>query len=327
MVRLPAVAGRFYPGDARALSSTVASFVDQSAPRARAVGIVAPHAGYIYSGAVAGAVYSRTSLPSRSIILCPNHTGFGKPLAIMKEGAWRTPLGDLPIDAEMCDALMQADSHLEDDATAHKYEHSLEVQLPFLQHLLGSSHRFVPIVIGTQNWDALSTLGHAIAQTVRQVDSSTLIIASSDMNHYESDTVTRNKDSLAIDRILARDPKGLLQTVRQEGITMCGVGPVTSMLVAGNLLQAREATLVRYATSAETSGDFDRVVGYAGVILGGKGQSEIQERGLSGSAHPLAERIPRSGDKQSLLSHGKLEELPARYCRPHRLSSPGPRHS
>jgi MEMO1 family protein len=275
MVRLPAVAGRFYPGDVRTLSSTVESFVEESAPRTQAVGIVAPHAGYIYSGAVAGAVYSRTALPSRSIILCPNHTGLGKPLAIMKEGAWRTPLGDLEIDAEMCEALMQADSHLEDDATAHKYEHALEVQLPFLQHLLGSNHRFVPIVIGTQSWDVLSTLGKAIADTVRMVDSSTLIIASSDMNHYESDAITRTKDCMAIDRILARDPRGLLQTVRQERITMCGVGPVTSMLVAGNLLQAGEATLVRYATSAETSGDFDRVVGYAGVILEGKGHSEI----------------------------------------------------
>jgi MEMO1 family protein len=278
-VRLPAVAGRFYPGDAPTLSSTVQGFVDESAPKAHAVGIVAPHAGYLYSGAVAGAVYSRTLLPSRSIILCPNHTGLGKPLAIMKEGAWRTPLGDLPIDAEMCENLMQADSHLEDDATAHQYEHALEVQLPFLQHVLGSNHRFVPIVIGTQNWDALWTLGKAIADTIRKVDVSTLIIASSDMNHYESDAVTRTKDSIAIERILARDPKGLLQTVRREGITMCGVGPVTSMLVAGNLLQAENATLVGYGTSAETSGDFERVVGYAGVIL--EGQSESQERGAA----------------------------------------------
>jgi MEMO1 family protein len=267
MVRLPAVAGRFYPADAHALSTSIEGFIEQSAPKVRALGIVAPHAGYIYSGAVAGAVYSRTSLPLRSIILCPNHTGLGKPLAVMRQGAWRTPLGDLQIDAEMCDALMQADPHLEDDTAAHKYEHALEVQLPFLQHLQGSHHRFVPIVIGTQNWDTLSALGKAISETILKVDSSTLIIASSDMNHYESDSVTRTKDAMAISRIVERDPKGLLQTVRQEGITMCGVGPVTSMLVAGNMLQAGSANLVRYATSAETSGDFDRVVGYAGVIL------------------------------------------------------------
>ncbi len=267
MVRLPAVAGRFYPGDAETLSSTVERFLDNSVPKTRALGIVAPHAGYIYSGAVAGEVYARTQLPVRSIILCPNHTGRGKPLAIMREGSWRTPLGDLQIDTEMCDALMEADSNLENDVTAHKYEHALEVQLPFLQHIQRAEHRFVPIVIGTQRWDALSALGRAIAATIAKVDRSTLIIASSDMNHYESDAITRIKDSKAIDKILKRDPQGLLQTVRDESISMCGVGPVTSMLVAGSFLNAGEASLVRYATSAETSGDFDRVVGYAGITL------------------------------------------------------------
>jgi AmmeMemoRadiSam system protein B len=267
MLRLPAVAGRFYPGTPRELSSTIESLLEDSSSRIRALGIVVPHAGYVYSGAVAGAVYSQTWLPSRSVILCPNHTGLGKPLAIMREGAWRTPLGDLQIDTEMCDALMQADPGLEDDAAAHKHEHALEVQLPFLQHLQGAAHRFVPIVIGTGSWNALSALGEAIAETIVKVDPSTLIIASSDMNHYESDAITRAKDSRAIDRILMRDPRGLLQTVRQEGISMCGVGPVTSMLVAGNALQASGAKLVRYATSAETSGDFERVVGYAGAIL------------------------------------------------------------
>jgi len=269
MVRLPAVAGRFYPGDARTLTSTVESFLDETLPKTRALGIVVPHAGYMYSGAVAGAVYSRTQLPSRSIVLCPNHTGRGKPLAIMREGAWRTPLGDLPIDTEMCDALMEADPNLEDDAAAHEYEHALEVQLPFLQHLQGPAHRFVPIVIGTLNWDALAALGKAIAETIVKVDRSALIIASSDMNHYESDAITRTKDSRAIDQILKRDPRGLLQTVRDERISMCGAGPVTSMLVAGNILRASKTELVRYATSAETSGDFDRVVGYAGITLAG----------------------------------------------------------
>jgi AmmeMemoRadiSam system protein B len=272
MLRLPAVAGRFYPDTPRELSSAIESFLEDSASKTRALGIVVPHAGYVYSGAVAGAVYSEAWLPARSIILCPNHTGLGKPLAIMREGSWRTPLGDLQIDTEMCDALMQADPRLENDATAHKYEHALEVQLPFLQHLQGSAHRFVPIVIGTGSWDALSALGKGIAETIEKVDRSTLIIASSDMNHYESDAITRTKDARAIDRILKRDPKGLLQTVRQEGISMCGVGPVTSMLVAGNLLQATNAKLVRYATSAETSGDFERVVGYAGAILEGRAE-------------------------------------------------------
>lgn len=272
MVRLPAVAGRFYPAERGALSSAVAEFLQNTSPKTRAVGIVVPHAGYIYSGAVAGSVYARSWLPSRSIILCPNHTGLGKPLAIMRQGSWRTPLGDLQIDTEMCDALMQANPDLEDDAAAHRYEHALEVQLPFLQYLQGSEHRFVPIVVGTGNFGTLSALGETIAETILRVDRSTLIIASSDMNHYESDSITRAKDSRAIERILDRDAKGLWQTVREEKISMCGVGPVTSMLVAGNLLHAKHSRLVRYATSAEASGDFERVVGYAGVTLEGPGE-------------------------------------------------------
>jgi AmmeMemoRadiSam system protein B len=190
----------------------------------------------------------------------------------MREGSWRTPLGDLQIDTEMCDALLQTDPDLDDDAAAHKYEHALEVQLPFLQHLVtaeGSEHRFVPIVMGTGDFGALSALGHAIAETIARIDPSTIVIASSDMNHYESETITRVKDSKAIDQILKRDPRGLWQTVRQEKISMCGVGPATSMLVAANLLRADRAELVSYATSAKTSGDFARVVGYAGVILEG----------------------------------------------------------
>jgi AmmeMemoRadiSam system protein B len=272
MVRLPAVAGRFYPAEPGTLSSTVAGFLNIPHSKRRALGIVVPHAGYIYSGAVAGAVYSQISLPGRSIILCPNHTGFGRPLAVMREGSWRTPLGDLQIDTEMCDALLQTDPDLEDDAAAHKYEHALEVQLPFLQHLItveGSEHRFVPIVVGTGDFGALSGLGQAIAETIARIDPSTIVIASSDMNHYESETITRIKDSKAIDQVLKRDPKGLWQTVRQEKISMCGVGPATSMLVAANLLHADQAELVSYATSAKTSGDFERVVGYAGVILEG----------------------------------------------------------
>lgn len=190
----------------------------------------------------------------------------------MREGAWRTPLGDLQIDTEMCDALLQTDPDLEDDAAAHKYEHALEVQLPFLQYLVtseGSEHRFVPIVVGTGDFGALSALGQAIAEVIAKIDRSTIVIASSDMNHYESETITRIKDAKAIDQLLKRDPRGLWQTVRQERISMCGVGPATSMLVAANLLRADRAELVSYATSAKTSGDFDRVVGYAGVILEG----------------------------------------------------------
>jgi MEMO1 family protein len=238
--------------------------------RRPAIGIVVPHAGYVYSGQVAGSVYSRLIIPNRTIILCPNHTGMGAPMAIMSKGAWRTPLGDIQIDAEMSSALMALDPAIEEDALAHEREHSLEVQLPFLQYLKGAGVMFVPITVGTSDWSDLENLGRAIAHAVQQVDSSTLIIASSDMNHYESDAITRIKDAKAIDPLLKRDARNLYETVQRNRISMCGFAPVTAMLIAANLLGATEAELVNYATSAEVSGDFDRVVGYAGIGIWGQ---------------------------------------------------------
>jgi MEMO1 family protein len=185
----------------------------------------------------------------------------------MRRGAWRTPLGDMEIDSELCDALVASNSDLEEDALAHRYEHGIEVQLPFLQHLEGSRPRFVPIVVGTTNWEYLEQLGTAVGETVMRVDPSTLIIASSDMNHYESDSVTRAKDALAIDEMLKLDPVRLFATVRRANISMCGLGPAVAMLVAVQSLGSARAKLVKYATSAETSGDFERVVGYAGILV------------------------------------------------------------
>jgi AmmeMemoRadiSam system protein B len=267
MVRPPAVAGRFYPGNPETLSRMLAGFVDASCPRRRALGIVVPHAGYVYSGAVAGAVYSRVQIPSRAIVLCPNHSGMGVPLAIMRRGAWETPLGQLQIDDEMCDALMAADPDLEDDMIAHRLEHALEVQLPFLQFIEGAGVRFVPITVGTSRWEDLERLGKAIGDTVARVDSTALIIASSDMNHYESDALTRVKDAKAIDPMLKLDARALYETVLRERISMCGFGPATAMIVAARSLGATRAELVRYATSGDVSRDFDRVVGYAGIFV------------------------------------------------------------
>jgi AmmeMemoRadiSam system protein B len=243
-------------------------FIDAGAPRLDSIGVMVPHAGYIYSGHVAGATYSRIRLPMRTIILCPNHTGYGKPLSIMRSGSWQTPLGTLQIDTELCDELMAADPQLESDSEAHRFEHAIEVQLPFLQAL--QTHgpvRFVPIAIGLSDWNELERLGQAIGETIQRIDPSILIIASSDMNHYESDAVTRRKDALAIDPLLKLDARGLHETVRQNRISMCGVGPATAMIHAAGILKASRAELVKYATSAEVSKDFARVVGYAGVIV------------------------------------------------------------
>ena len=269
-IRLPAVAGQFYPADSRKLRAEVEAFTrpEGSAEEAKicALGCVAPHAGYVYSGSVAGEVYRRLELPARYIILCPNHTGHGEPLAIMSQGAWRMPLGDIPIDEELAANLKARFSLLSEDPEAHRFEHALEVQLPFLQ-VLHPQFRFVPITVGAGHYEVLSALGVAIASVIREAGGQILVIASSDMNHYESDAVTRVKDKRAIDQILGLDPQGLYDVVRAANITMCGYGPTVAMLTAALKLGAKKAELLRYATSGDVSGDRDRVVGYAGIAV------------------------------------------------------------
>ena len=273
-IRQPAVAGRFYPGNAQRLRSEVETFTtaratagqDALEPKIAAKGCIVPHAGYIYSGAVAGAVYRRLELPGRTVILCPNHTGKGEPLAIVSEGAWRTPLGDVTIDAALAESLKATLPLLDEDQEAHRFEHALEVQLPFLQ-LLKPGIQFVPIAIGTSNFEALTALGDAIAVSLSTLPEPALVIASSDMNHYESDSVTRVKDHRAIDQILALDPRGLYDTVREGNISMCGYGPATIMLTAARHMGATKAELIRYSASGDVSGDHDMVVGYAGIAV------------------------------------------------------------
>ena len=267
-VRQPAVAGRFYPDTREELVRSIDEFLEPAKhQRIKALGIIAPHAGYVYSGHVAGAVYTRVDLPQRNIVLCPNHTGLGTPLSIMKNGAWRTPLGDMQIDQELSDALMNQDRDLEEDNAAHRFEHAVEVQLPFMQHIGGADVQFVPITIGTSDFGSLEKLGRAMAKVIQERYRGTLIIASSDMNHYESDAITRVKDRKAIDQVIAMNPRGLYDVVRQESISMCGYGPAVAMLTAAKLLGAQQAELLKYATSADVSLDFDRVVGYAGIVV------------------------------------------------------------
>ena len=268
-IRQPAVAGRFYPASAQRLRHEIETFTAPAAepePKIRAVGCVVPHAGYMYSGHVAGAVYRRLDLPKQIIILCPNHTGIGEPLAIMSGGAWQTPLGDAPIAQELAAELKQRMPLLSEDEEAHHSEHALEVQLPFLQ-VLAPGFEFVPIAVGTGNFEVLSALGVAISNVITKQKDRVLIVASSDMNHYESDAVTRVKDRRAIDQLLALDPRGLYDVVREANISMCGYGPATIMLTAARKLGATHADLIRYATSGDVSGDKDMVVGYAGIAV------------------------------------------------------------
>lgn len=267
MLRLPAVAGRFYPDDPRELARQIAAFTAPAGESPRpAIACMVPHAGYRYSGHVAGAVYARLKLPHRFLLLGPRHFPRGKDQAILSEGAWQTPLGRAKIDSELARELKSACGELCEDQVAHATEHALEVQLPFLQSLT-SDFRFVPIALGTTDYTQLESLGRAIAEVLRRQSDPVLVIASSDMNHYEPDEVTRRKDGQALERLLALDGRGLFDVVRREGVTMCGFGPAVSMLTAAGLLGATKATLVRYATSGDISGDRDEVVGYAGVIV------------------------------------------------------------
>jgi AmmeMemoRadiSam system protein B len=274
-VRTPAVAGRFYPARAEELLHEVREYLASGSAalptsRTAAFGCVAPHAGYIYSGGVAGALYSRIEIPRYCVILCPNHTGKGRPLAIMANTSWQTPLGEVGADAETGSRLLRSFPALEEDSAAHRGEHAIEVQLPFLQ-ALQPQLSIVPIAIGTSDFDVLQGFGKALGDVIGKQEEDrrekVLIIASSDMNHYESDAVTRGKDQKAIDRVLAVDARGLWDVVMNENISMCGFGPTVVMLTAARALGATSSTLVKYATSGDVSGDYESVVGYAGIIM------------------------------------------------------------
>jgi hypothetical protein len=269
-VRRPAVAGRFYPAKPELLRRQLDEYLTADVPPpARvesAVGCVVPHAGYMYSGKVAGAVFQRLPARPAYIILCPNHTGLGAPLAIMSKGEWLTPLGAAHINTELAANLQHSCHLLMEDAKAHESEHAIEVEIPFLQRSVGD-FTFVPIAVGVSRYAALEALGRGTAQTLKGSTGTVMIVASSDMNHYEPDDVTRSKDHKAIAQMLALDPAGLYEVIRKEDISMCGYGPAVVMLIAARELGATRAELVRYATSADTSGDKSAVVGYAGLVI------------------------------------------------------------
>jgi AmmeMemoRadiSam system protein B len=268
MIRLPAVAGRFYPEDPGRLRAAVDSLLAGGGDekKIRVIACLVPHAGYVYSGRVAGEVYRRLEIPGRVILVGPRHFPGGAALAILSEGAWQTPLGMAPIDNPLAEQIVRAFPLLREDAVAHSSEHSLEVQLPFLQRL-APSFAFVPIVIGPAQWDTLEALGHALAGVIAAERVPVLLIASSDMNHYESDAITRVKDRKAIDQILALDARKLFDTVREENISMCGYAATVAAMIAARELGATQAELVRYANSGEVNGDLQEVVGYAGMVI------------------------------------------------------------
>ncbi len=269
MIREAVVAGQFYPGSASQLKQTIQGLVDQKADREDVIGLISPHAGYPYSGAVAGATISRIKFKDTFIIIGPSHTGMGKPFSIITEGIWKTPLGEVEIDSELGRRLLAASSYLEEDSIAHQFEHSIEVQLPFLQYFQPDI-KFVPIVLAHASGDIYQEIGRAIAKTVKDLNKKVVIIASSDMTHYESQASVQKKDKQAIEAILDLNEDELLKRVEELNISMCGYAPAVSLISAAKELGAKEAELVRYQTSGDTTGDYSSVVGYAGIIIKGE---------------------------------------------------------
>lgn len=274
MDRHPAVAGSFYEGTAARLTAQVAGCYEKAAIHVETalpmIGAIVPHAGFMYSGHVAAELYASVALPNRFIILCPNHTGRGRGVAINSEGAWLTPMGRVRVDEPLAAELRSYSSLFEEDSAAHAREHSLEVQLPLLQHRLNDRFTFVPICMKTPSFDICTEVAGAIARVVaehRGAGETIGIIASSDMNHYLDQETTLKKDQRAIDAILHLDPEGLWNVVLAEDISMCGFIPATTMLIAAKRLGATRATLIRHATSGDVSGDYGYVVGYASMVV------------------------------------------------------------
>lgn len=266
MLRTPAVAGQFYPGSRTTLEPLLARLLPQVEPKRAVFGVMSPHAGYVYSGGVAGCTFAGITIPPEVVILGPNHHGVGHQAAVYAHGGWEMPLGPVPIAEVLAAAVLAACPMTAADTTAHRFEHSLEVQVPFLQALAGEL-AIVPICIGRLPLEVLLALGDGLAVALRTRPVRPLLVASTDMTHYESGEVARRKDDLALRHVLDLDPAGLYRTVSTNRISMCGVLPTVIMLQAAKALGASRAELAGYANSGDVTGDQGEVVGYAGVIV------------------------------------------------------------
>jgi AmmeMemoRadiSam system protein B len=264
--RKAAVAGSFYPGTRERLRSQVEGLWPKTAAPSPAVAVIAPHAGYVYSGRVAAAVYAQVEIPESVVIVGPNHSGLGARVAIVTDGEWETPLGAVPLDAELGRAILAGSPLVREDPLGHLREHSIEVQLPFLQYA-GRHFRLVPICLLGHDLATCQALGEAIARAILTTGRRTLLVASTDMSHYVSRAEASRKDRLALDALLALDPATLHRVVREERISMCGFHPTVAVLTAAKALGATRAELAVYTDSGEVTRTFDQVVAYAGLIV------------------------------------------------------------
>jgi len=278
-VRRPSQAGAFYEGTAESLKRQIENCflhelgpgkipeVVKAGPR-HVIGLVCPHAGYMFSGPVAAHAYHKLALdgkPDVVVIFSPNHTGYGSALAVMNEGFWRTPLGDVEVDGETADRIVHESRIVDVDDSAHRFEHSIEVQLPFLQYLYGSEFKLVPICFLMQDLPSAREVGQAVAKVL--AGKNAVIIASSDMTHYEPHERAAKKDKLALDTVEAMDESKFYSIIETQRISACGYGPIIALISAAKILGAKEAKLLCYKTSGDVIGDYSSVVGYAAVCF------------------------------------------------------------
>ena len=278
-LRYPAVAGSWYAGTPQDLRKQIEQLfmhrlgpgsipcVVEEGPR-DIIGLVVPHAGYMASGPVAAHAYhylAKDGKPDVVVIFGPNHTGHGSALSIMNEGAWRTPLGDVEVDTETANNILQASSIVDVDERAHVYEHSIELQLPFLQYLYGAGFKFVPVCFMMQDLMSAREVGKATAKALESKNG--LVIASTDLTHYEPQERAEKKDRMAIDAALKMDETEYYHTVEAYGISTCGYGPTVAAITAAKQLGAKKAELLCYGTSGDILGDRSAVVGYASIAF------------------------------------------------------------
>jgi hypothetical protein len=266
MRRQPAVAGQFYSSDPVQLRKDLSSLIEITNPKKKTPGIISPHAGFVYSGSVAGKIFGQIDIPQTVLIIGPNHRGSGEPAALYPDGEWLTPFGSVAINSHLNQLIKQHTPFVQFDTVAHEFEHSLEVQLPFIQYLRPDV-TISALCLGHGDYRSLHEIGVGIADAISAYGEDVLIVASSDMTHYESAESARHKDNMALNHVLALDPEGLLNICRSEHITMCGVVPAAVMMVAVQQVGTTAAEIVAYSTSGDVSGDNSKVVAYAAVVF------------------------------------------------------------
>ncbi|MDD2927593.1 MAG: AmmeMemoRadiSam system protein B [Candidatus Omnitrophica bacterium] len=267
-IRQAQVAGQFYPAKASDIREQIGAFIEGQEEKIDALACLLPHAGYQYSGRVASQTVARINIKDKVVLLGPNHTGNGAMYSLMAEGAWQTPLGRVNIDAQLAKSILAGSKYLENDSLAHAREHSLEVELPILQYFK-DAFEIIPIALSTDDLTVLKKIGEEIAGIIQGagLKERTLFVASSDLTHYEPQSAAVEKDKKAIAAILELNPDKLMREIKNSNISMCGYAPVIAMLAAVNSLGAQGARLVKYQTSADSTGDESAVVGYAGIII------------------------------------------------------------